>query len=156
MALENLKKNDRFKYLGGATQKLYCEIINRFWNGIKIPPDKVTALDVERYLLEYRKPTNEGYAKVSKNTLNSNKNGILYYYKHVLKKKFADDIHLPGRSIIKIKEILEIDELKKMVNEEKKERNKLILKVLYGTGLRVAELCNLKNNDIKEEKGIVR
>ena len=75
----------------------------------------------------------------------------MFYYKNVLKKKF-DPIILPRASRIKIKDILEIDELKKMINEEKKERNKLILKVLYGTGLRVAELCNLKKKDIKLKK----
>ena len=87
--------------------------------------------------------------------MNSNKNGILFYYKNVMKKKF--DINLPRTYITKIKDILEIDELREMINEEKKERNKLILKVLYGTGLRVAELCNLKNKDLylKENKGTV-
>ena len=108
-------------------------------------------MDVESYLLEYQKPTREGYAKVSSKTLRSNKNGIVFYYKNVLKKKF-DPIILPRASRIKIKDILEIDELKKMIKEEKKERNKLMLKVLYGTGLRVAELCNLKKKDIKLKK----
>ena len=40
-----------------------------------------------------------------------------------------------------------------MINEEENERNKLMLKVLYGTGLRVAELCNLKKKDIYYDNG---
>ena len=41
-----------------------------------------------------------------------------------------------------------MEEFNKMIEKAIKERDRLILKVLLGSGLRVSEVCNLKIKDI--------
>ena len=46
--------------------------------------------------------------------------------------------------------ILSYEEVKRIIDAENHPRNKLILKTLFITGIRVSELCSLKWNDLKE------
>ena len=46
--------------------------------------------------------------------------------------------------------ILSMNEVKKMIDGENHPRNKLMLKTLFITGVRVSELCSLKWKDLKK------
>jgi integrase/recombinase XerD len=46
--------------------------------------------------------------------------------------------------------ILSYDEVKRIIESENHPRNKLMLKTLFITGIRVSELCSLKFSDLKE------
>jgi integrase len=43
---------------------------------------------------------------------------------------------------------VEIEDFKRMLKQYKKERDKLILKVLFFTGMRASELCHLEKSHI--------
>ena len=83
--------------------------------------------------------------------------GILFYYNKVLRKNFKPQpvLRPPRRKIFNL---LNSSELEQMINMAKNERDKLILKILYGTGIRVSELSLLRKSNIKLKKlyGIVR
>ena len=49
----------------------------------------------------------------------------------------------------KVFSIVEIKDFKRFLSELKKERDKLVLKILFFTGMRVSELCYLKKSDIQ-------
>jgi site-specific recombinase XerD len=55
----------------------------------------------------------------------------------------------------KIPEILTKDEIKKMINATNNIKHKLILKILYGCGLRVSELVNLNKEDINLKEKLI-
>lgn len=72
---------------------------------------------------------------------------------------FADDIEVPRfyKKLPDVLSIKEVDELLNIKTETPFEyRNKAMLELLYATGLRVSELCNLKINDVNIEDKIVR
>ena len=83
--------------------------------------------------------------------------GILFYYNKVLRKNFKPQpvLKRPHRKIF---DLLDSSELEQMINMAKNERDKLILKILYGTGIRVSELSLLRKSNIKLKKlyGVVR
>lgn len=72
----------------------------------------------------------------------------------------AELIELP-KITRKLPDVLSIDEIEKIFNKidlskENGERNKTMLEFLYGCGLRVSELTNLKISDIKKDAGFIK
>ena len=70
---------------------------------------------------------------------------IQFFFNKILKQKL--NIPRPKRNKT-IPEILTPDEIKKMIGTTDNIKHKLILKILYGCGLRVSEIVNLKKSDL--------
>lgn len=69
---------------------------------------------------------------------------IKFFFKNVL---FTEiDIVYPKRNK-KIPDILSVEEIKLMIEVTENIKHKLIIKLLYGCGLRVSEIVNLKKKD---------
>ena len=91
--------------------------------------------------------------------------GIRSFYKYLLIEEYIEQdpcelIELPnlGRHI---PEVLSVDEIDRIVNaiddsKDEAQRNRAIIEVLYGCGLRVSELVNLKLTDISWKEEFVR
>lgn len=78
---------------------------------------------------------------------------IQFFFEHVLGKK----IYVPRPKRNKtIPEILTAGEVKEMIEGTENIKHRLILKMLYGCGLRVSEVVNLKKGDVNFEEGLVR
>jgi len=77
---------------------------------------------------------------------------IEYFFKNIL----GERIYIPKPKRNKsLPEILTLDEIKRLINSLSNIKHKLILKVLYGCGLRVSEIVSLKRKDIDFESGLV-
>lgn len=70
---------------------------------------------------------------------------LKFFFKNILKQNL--DIPNPKRNKT-IPIILTKEEIKKMIDSTLNIKHKLILKILYGCGLRVSEIINLKKEDI--------
>ncbi|MGC9107049.1 MAG: site-specific tyrosine recombinase/integron integrase [Infirmifilum sp.] len=70
-------------------------------------------------------------------------------------KNVLKDFELPRREK-KLPRYLEPEEVKKMLEVAEDSKEKLIVLLLYTTGLRVAELVNIKKSDIDLEKNTIR
>lgn len=78
---------------------------------------------------------------------------IKFFFESVLKQKLI----LPKIKRNKeIPDILSVEEVKKMVEITKNPKHKLILKLLYGTGLRVSEVINLRKKDFNFEEELIK
>ncbi|MEM4270649.1 MAG: tyrosine-type recombinase/integrase [Candidatus Pacearchaeota archaeon] len=75
-----------------------------------------------------------------------------YFFKNILNEEL--NIPKPKRNK-KIPEILTKEEIKKMIDVTSNIKHKLILKVLYGCGLRVSEIINLYKEDINFSEGLI-
>jgi len=53
-------------------------------------------------------------------------------------------------------EILTTDEVKKLINATLNIKHRLIIKLLYGCGLMVSEIVNLKSNDLNFEENLIK
>lgn len=77
---------------------------------------------------------------------------IEYFFKNILNQKIY--IPKPKRNK-KIPVILTPEEIKKMIEKTSNIKHRLILKILYGCGLRVAEIINLRKEDINFNEGLL-
>lgn len=81
----------------------------------------------------------------------------IIHFKHIVNP--LEDIHLP-KVTKNLPKILSLDEVNLLLNIDVKDafsaRNKAMLELMYGAGLRVSELVSLTLNDIDLEMSIVR
>lgn len=77
---------------------------------------------------------------------------IEYFFKNIIGEKIY--IPKPKRNK-KIPEILTLEEIRKMIGYTFNIKHRLIIKTLYGCGLRVSEIINLEKEDINFNEGLV-
>jgi len=77
---------------------------------------------------------------------------IKFFFENVLKEKLV----LPTIKRNKtLPEILTIKEILGLINNTSNVKHRLIIKLLYGCGLRVSEIVNLKKGDVNFEEGLI-
>jgi len=127
-------------------------------NRIEISPAKISYSDLKDFI--------QWYGADNKNTRTQSRvlSGIRAFYKFLLIEGEIDEnpaslIESPKIGL-KLPEVLSVSEIDKMISEidlSKPEghRNKAIIETLYGCGLRVSELVNLRLTDLHEGEGYI-
>ncbi|MEK6848097.1 MAG: tyrosine-type recombinase/integrase, partial [Nanoarchaeota archaeon] len=77
---------------------------------------------------------------------------LKYFFQEIIKERLY--ISNPKRNK-KIPEILTQEEIKRMINSLTNIKHKLILKLLYGCGLRVSEIVNLQKDNMNFNEGLI-
>lgn len=150
--MEELKKlSAELKVRGFSplTVRNYTFFVNKFLEKTNKPSKELDEDDVKAYLSEM-------FDTKSKNTIMLAAASLKFFYIEVLKKEFAN-IPLPKKER-KLPEVLSKDEVIKLIDSTDTIKSRLIISLLYSTGIRVSELVNLKvqDLDLKEKTGWVR
>jgi len=152
------------KSLSGNTVEAYLKDINKFMefligNGIDETPEKVTQENVRSFI----DLLNE--AGMSASSQARALSGIKSFFKYLL---IQDEIEKDPSALIetpkigrKLPVVLSPEEVTSLinavdVNSETGFRNKAILEVLYGGGVRVSELVNLRLTDVHFEEEFIK
>ena len=77
---------------------------------------------------------------------------IIFFFENILKQKIS--IPHPKRNK-KIPVVLTAEEIKKLINSTRNIKHRLIIRLLYGCGLRVSETVNLKKSDFDFNEGLI-
>ncbi len=78
---------------------------------------------------------------------------LKFFFENVLHEKI--DLIKPKKNKT-LPDILTIEEIRKLVKVTKNPKHKLIIKIIYGTGLRVSEIVNLKKSEINFEENLIK
>jgi integrase/recombinase XerD len=126
--------------------------------GTGIGPAGVTFPDMKKFLYWYG--TDNQNPRTQSRTLS----GIRAFYKYLLIEGEIDEnpaslIESP-KTGLRLPEVLSVDEIDRMIDQidlsrPEGHRNKAIIETLYGCGLRVSELVNLRLTDIHYGEGFV-
>jgi len=131
-----------------STIKNYIGHNQRFLNFINKSAREVNTQDIKDYLLYLK---SKKYSNVSINNIIS---ALNFYYTNILKRKLFFNIKRPKKEKY-IPIILKKEEIIKIIESSDNLKHRLILSLLYGSGLRVSELCKIKKEDINlEEKSL--
>ena len=90
--------------------------------------------------------------KRNPSTVSSEISAIKFFFENILHQKIY--LKHPKRNK-KIPEILTLEEIKKMIEVTNNIKHRLILKLLYGCGLRVSEIVDLKKRDINFNERLI-
>jgi len=102
--------------------------------------------DVEDYLRNRLKTKNPS-------TVSLESSAIQFFFNEILKQKVYFTKPKKNKTL---PTILNIDELKRLIEVTNNQKHRLIIKLLYGTGLRVSEIINLKKSDLNFEDKLIK
>lgn len=133
------------------TLKAYADWSRKFQSFLKNKlPGELSAADVKAYLTHLAVN-----CKVAASTQNQAFNAILFLYRHVLNKDFGDHKDIPRSKKSKYIPVVlsrkEIDEVVKFLAYP----YNLVVKLLYGCGLRLFECVNLRVKNFNFDAGIL-
>ncbi|MFH1307473.1 MAG: site-specific tyrosine recombinase/integron integrase [archaeon] len=147
-AIEKLKTELKLKGFSPLTVKNYSYFIEKFLSSSSKSIEELNEEDAKSYLASL-------IDSKSRATLSLVASSIRFFY-NLLGKQIGQ-IVLPKKEK-KLPVVLTREEVKKLVESTDTRKSKLILSLLYSSGLRVSELVNLKKEDIDfgENLGWVR
>jgi len=143
--LEKLENELKIRGYSPETRKAYIKYNKNFLFFAKKDPSIVIVDDVKAYL---------GYLisdkQLSARSVNLARSALLFYYNEVLGKGFTNiktpkiAKHLPT--------VLSKEEVKEIIRNAGSRKSKLMIKMLYASGLRVSELVNMRVNQLELDK----
>ncbi|MEK6697808.1 MAG: integron integrase [Nitrospirota bacterium] len=133
------------------TLKAYADWCRKFQINLKNkPPDALSTTDVKSYLTHLAVT-----CKVSASTQNQAFNALLFLYRHILKKDFGDhkDVPRAKRSsyIPVVLTRIEVDAVLRHLTQP----YDLVVKLLYGCGLRLFECLKLRVQNFNFDEGVL-
>lgn len=139
MALQNLSRSTAKSY------KRYVDECIRFCNK---SPKEICGPDIRTYL-KWLIETGK-----SPSTLNIAYSALQYYFERILHRKFFASIPR-SREPKKLPSVLSVEEVKKLMDILKNPKHNCIIKLLYGTGMRVSELTHLRMNHFDFDRNCI-
>jgi integrase/recombinase XerD len=147
--VEKLKSELRLRGLSPMTVRNYSFFVQKFLKNSGKSPGEVNQDDAKLYLSSL-------FEDKSKNTIMLAAASLKFFYKEVLKKEF-EEVRIPKKDK-KLPSVLSKEEVKKIIDGADNLKSRLIISLLYSSGLRVSEIVKLKVNDLNldENTGWVR
>ncbi len=147
--LERLRIELKLRGFSPLTVRNYSFFVSKFLQKSGKKAEELNEGDVKNYLSEL-------FDSKSKNTIMLAAASLKFFYTEILKKEFAQ-IKIP-RKDKKLPEVLTKEEVRRLIESADNIKSRLIVSMLYSSGLRVSELVNLKIEDLNlnERTGWVR
>jgi site-specific recombinase XerD len=111
--------------------------VKKFLNYCHKDPKEFSRNDIKEFLYHYVEKNRSG------NSLNVVNNALRFMMVEILRKSARTGIRY-SKTPKRIAEFLTVDEMKRLIDAIQNPKHKLMIKLMYGTGLRVSELANLK------------
>lgn len=148
--LKKLEIEMKLRGFSEKTIKSYLLYNQKFLEYIEKSPENVTEDDIKEFMAHKMEDS------VTNGSLSFIKSALKFYYDEILGKNFSW-IKTP-RQTKALPVVLTKNEIKDLIDSTENEKHKLLIELLYSTGLRLNECINLKYSDldIKENIGWVR
>jgi len=149
--IDDLAAEIKTRHYSRKTLKTYADWIRKFQAYLRNKmPDTLTAEDVKAYLTFLAVN-----CKVAASTQNQAFNALLFLYRHILKKDFGQHKDIPrAKKSTYIPIVLSRQEIDSVVKHLTHPYN-LVVKLLYGCGLRLFEGVKLRVKDFNFDAGIL-
>ncbi|MBI2635054.1 MAG: tyrosine-type recombinase/integrase [Parcubacteria group bacterium] len=139
------------------TRVNYERYLKKFFEFSKVlKPEQITPEMVRQYRLWLNRQANQDGRGLKKITQNYYLIGLRNFLKYLARRDFkvmpADKIELGKQSERQVS-FLEGNEIERLLTSPTNARDKAILELLFSTGLRVSELCNLNRDSVNLKSG---
>ena len=145
--LEELERRNYSK----ATAHAYVGAIRRFAEYFHRSPDQLGLDHVRDYQLQMIE------RGLSPRTVMIQMSALRFLFVKVLKRRYSrDDLPLPKSPRRQVPTVLSQDEVARLIEAATNLRHRTILMTFYSTGMRRAELCHLRTEDIDKHRMVIR
>ncbi len=132
------------------TQTMYGLYVEHFLKEFPKPVKDYARSDIIAFMADMKEKKNTSGA-----TLGLVHAALKYFFHTFLKMSIVEEIKIPKKGK-HLPTVLSRDEVKALFKSTKAGRNRLILQLLYSSGLRVSESVHLKVQDLSFEEGVAR
>jgi len=133
-----------------ATARAYVGAIRRFAEYFHRSPDQLGTEHVRAYQLDLIQ------RKLRPRSVMLQMAALRFLFLKVLKRRFSrDDLPLPKLLRRQVPTVLSPSEVTRLIAAAANLRHRTILMALYSTGMRRAELCHLRTEDIDKERMVI-
>ena len=131
-----------------TTIDVYARAVRRITEYFDAPPDILTREQLEAYFESL-------VATHSWSTVKVDRNGLQFFYKHVLKREWdwVDIIKPPQQH--SLPDVLTLKELERLINGTRELRFQTFILICFSMGLRLGEALNLRVGDIDSERMLI-
>lgn len=143
---EAFVKELRRRRYSERTVETYVGCLERFLNWCKKDVKEVTKKDIREWIEFHSNKGNAG------NTMNVNLMALKFYFEEIQGRKMWVDIKY-SKTPKKLPAVLSPEEVRKLLDSIKNPKHKFMISFMYGSGLRVSELLNIKVKDLVLDKG---
>jgi len=148
--LDKLEKRLKLKGFSPRTIKSYKYNISNFLKFVNKKPENVQKEDIESYFMTL---INKGKQTA---TIRLNYSCLKFFFTWIVPKEINfHSIDQPKKKK-SLPKVLAKSEIEKMIKITSNLKHKLLIELLYSSGLRVSEAINLKINEIDIENNVVR
>ncbi len=137
------------------------KLISKLIDEVKIrkysPQTRQTYVSAVKNFLDLKKEPKEYMLSISGKSRSSMRRAyfaLKFFYENVLNQQFNEKIPLAKKSSL-LPTVLNKEEIKKIVESENNLTHKLILMLLYYSGVRSKELINLRSEDLDFEREVI-
>src|SRR5690625_4388185 len=106
--------------------------------------EEITGTDIRKYILFIKEAHGVGYAKCKSVAYSCS-----FFYKNVIQKPYVLPSRLYPRKKFTLPEVMSQEEVKHLLSSIRDIRQYAIVSLLYGTGMRIGELCKITFKDIE-------
>lgn len=144
-SIDKLKNELKIRGLSGLTVRNYSFFVNKFLEHSHKKDEELNEDDAKAYLASL-------YETKSKNTIMLAAAALKFFYKEILKKSF-ESVRVPKKDN-RLPEVLTKQEVVKLIDSADNLKSRLMISMLYSSGLRVSEIVNLKVSDIDIQNNV--
>ena len=144
-------KEMQLRNFSESTHEAYLSAITKLAQYYRRSPDQINEKEVHDYL---RYEMNE--RKLAWSTINQKANGMVFFYREVLKRPKTEFSIPPRKREQKLPEVLSLEEVERLFDSTKNQKYQMIFKTAYAGGLRLSEVIHLKLADIDSGRMMIR
>jgi len=148
--LERLQLELDSRGFSNKTKKSYLFFVKGFLEFIKKKPNEVQKEDIKLYISHL--VTQRKYTNITANLAISS---LKFFFRNVVEKDICDEIKRPKRERT-LPNVLSKEEIKRIIESANNIKHRLVLECLYGMGLRVSEVVNLRVSDLDFGRDMVK
>jgi site-specific recombinase XerD len=151
MLRDRMIRELRLRRFAPATEKAYLEAVRGLAKHFRIPPDQLTAHQVQDYLLYLMTER-----RLQWNTVNTIASGLKFFYSQTVKRPDVILAIPRRRNPRRLPEIFSAEELQRLFAAASNLKHRALLMTTYAGGLRVSEVIRLQVTDIDSQRRMIR